>query len=464
MKRTKREYSKSIFGDLRLDRRLEQVCERLCSQMNATVPEASVAWKAAKGTYRLWDNGCVTPDRQVSYYFNSRIRPLLESRPDCRRVLQISDTMELDYTHHRCAAQLGPLSHAKQRGLHLHNSLLTNNLGHPLGLLQQTYHVRLDELFGQSVQRAHVPLREKESARWLQHFQTGQELCRQDPALEVVFIADREADILELFAQRSQANMHFVIRSRHDRKLADGMCNLVTSVNGWPAAGRLRTKVFNRKTRKWRDAQLEIRFGAAQIKLHHTLPHKRHLPAIPLHVVDIKEITPSVESEERIHWRLLTTLAVQTMAEAFVVFQYYLLRWLIERFHFLLKSGGASVEKLQLATPQRLKNAITTYSIAAMDAFNLRYLCENNPDEPIFNVGISPIEYQVLYTYAQKQLKLKVKYDPESPPTVRQYCITLGQIAGFFPSKRQPVPGLVILTRALEKLQHFVDAYLTFCQ
>ncbi|MDX1909834.1 MAG: hypothetical protein SFV22_00020, partial [Saprospiraceae bacterium] len=32
------------------------------------------------------------------------------------------------------------------------------------------------------------------------------------------------------------------------------------------------------------------------------------------------------------------------------------------------------------------------------------------------------------------------------------------------PSKKQPLPGLKIISRALEKLQIITDAYLIFCQ
>lgn len=432
--------------------------------MNATVPQASGEWKKTKGTYRMWDNERITPDRQIQYHFDKHIRPTLGSRADCRRVLQISDTVELDYTGSRADADLGPLSYERQRGIHLHNSLLVSSTGCPLGLLKQSYHIREAAFFGKSKERAKLPFQQKESWRWSEHFQAGQELCRQNPQLEVVYIADREADILELFLERSEPNMHFIIRSRHNRKLMDGRSNLDQHINTWLPKGTYCTRVIDENTGKWRNAQLQVRYGQAQVKLHKALPYKRGLPSVSLFVVDVEEITPGIEKKQRIHWRLLTTLLVETMEDALLVVQYYLLRWLVERFHFLLKSGGANVEDLQLETPQRLQNSITTYSIVAMDAFKLKYLAEKSPDESILDVGITQIEYQVLYTYAEKKVNLKVKFDPANPPTVRQYCIVLGQIAGFYPSKRQPVPGLKIISRALEKLDILVDAYLINCQ
>lgn len=448
-----------MFGDHRIENRLELVLTTLTKQMDSSVAQASLEWKKIKGTYRLWDNDRVNPDKLIRFHWDNHVGPLLGRGTSSQRVLQLSDTVELDYTGSRSSPFLGPLSYKHQRGVRLHNSLLISHIGTPLGLLKQSYHVRQAEEWGKSRERTKRPFEDKESYRWYQHFQAGQALCQQDANLEVVYIADREADIMELFVQRTQPNMHFVIRSRFNRKQADGRGNLIEQINNWATKGTYTTRVYQEKTRKFRQAQLRVRFGQTQVALHKALPHKRGLPAVQLYVVDVEEITPGIEQKERIHWRLLSTLAVESMADARMVIQYYLLRWLIERFHFLLKTGGAHVENLQLKTPQRLLNAITTYSIVAMEAFKLRYLAEKSPDESIRDVGIAEIEYKVLYTYAAQGVNLKVKYDPDNPPTVKQYCIVLGQITGFLPSKRQPIPGLKIITRSLEKLQILVDAY-----
>ena len=458
-----KKYSTSCLGDKRLENRYRIVLRHLSAQMNASVPQANLEWKAIKGTYRLWDNEKVTPEGQLALHFQDIISSLPPNKERPLRVLQISDTVELNYTRHRCAKHLGPLKYIKHRGLHLHNSLLVSEQGQPLGVLKQTFHIRQDEKLGKSLERLHEPIQDKESARWLDHFDYGQTFS-QTQGLEVVYVADREADILELFAQRSTPGMHFLIRSNHDRKLCDGQSNLGPTVDAWASQGTYQTPVFCSTSKKWRRANLEIRFGTLVVKLKNPLPHKQHLPPIALNVVDIREVSTNQDQEHTIHWRLLTSLDVQSFQDAVQICRYYVLRWIIERFHFILKSGGASVEKLQLALPHRLKNAITTYSIAAMDALQLRYYCDTDPDQTIDQVGIDDLSYKVLYTYVEKRLNLDLHYDPESPPTVKQFCITLGRIGGFLPSKRQPVPGVIILTRALERLKTLVDAYITFSQ
>lgn len=437
--------------------------EVISHRLNNTVAERQADWASTKGTYRFWSNKSVDPQSLVGYHF-SKVESLLSSSEPLKRVLQICDYTELDYTGSRSADSLGPLSYIKQRGMHLYNSMIVNSLGCPLGLLKQSYHIRSDADFGTSkAQCNHRSLEEKESYHWVEHFRRGQELAERYNNLEVVFVADREADFMELFTQRTAPKMHFVVRSHYDRKLSDGINNLVPTVDSWSIQGRYEAQVIHSKTRKMRKAQLDVRFGCAQVKLSCPLPQKKNLPAVRLFIVDVREMNNSgIDKDESIHWRLLTTLAVESFQDARLVIQYYIWRWLIERFHFLIKTGGTHAEKLQLQTPHRLKNAITTFSIAAMDAFKLRYLAENSPNESIYSIGISQIEHKVLYTYLHKKLKLTSAFDPLNPPTVKEYCIALGKIGGFFPSKRQPIPGLIILTRAREKLDTLVDAYLAF--
>ena len=99
-----------------------------------------------------------------------------------------------------------------------------------------------------------------------------------------------------------------------------------------------------------------------------------------------------------------------------------------------------------------------------MDAMKIRYLAQNNPDQNIYDAGVSELEHKVLYVYAQQNIDSKICFDPENPPSIFDYSRVLGQITGFIPSKRQPIPGLKILTRSIERLHVLKDAYLAFNQ
>ena len=92
----------------------------------------------------------------------------------------------------------------------------------------------------------------------------------------------------------------------------------------------------------------------------------------------------------------------------------------------------------------------------------IRNLAENQPDMCVFDAGISSLECKVLYAYAQAKFRKELVFDLDNPPTVWEYCRVLGMIGGFMPSKRQPLPGIKILTRATEKFNIILNAYETF--
>ncbi|GCA73185.1 hypothetical protein MiYa_04744 [Microcystis aeruginosa NIES-2519] len=56
--------------------------------------------------------------------------------------------------------------------------------------------------------------------------------------------------------------------------------------------------------------------------------------------------------------------------------RWYSYRWLIERYHFVLKSG-CGLEKLQLETGRRIEMALATYSIRPLAKVLSRSLYSN---------------------------------------------------------------------------------------
>ena len=450
------------FGDSRLSRRFTKICSLFEEGLSRTIPQTGQTKSSTKAMYRFFDNNSVTPQRMIAAH-NASFRPELSTK-SVKRFLQVSDTVELDYTGTKAAQDLGPLNYVKRKGMLLHNSLIFSDEGIPLGLFWQSYHIRRDEDFGKSAERFSLPFEYKEGFRWQGHFERGQSMCREDPSLELIYIGDREADIIDLFQARAQPRMHLIIRSKHNRLLADRSDHLYNALAGQPVKGTyqisIRHPVYNRE----RTAHLEVRTRKVTLTQHRQTRNKPNRKKVTLYAVEAKEINPPPGITKPVHWVLLTTLPVHSFAQALEVIHYYSHRWLIERFHYILKSGGAKVEELQLETAHRLKNAVTAYSIAAIGVLKIRYWAEKSPKTDIYKAGISPLEHEVLYTYANKNIDRSIVFERDQPPSIEQYCRVLGQIGGFLPSKRQLLPGFKILTRATEKLNVLVDAYLIFCQ
>ena len=100
-----------------------------------------------------------------------------------------------------------------------------------------------------------------------------------------------------------------------------------------------------------------------------------------LQFILVEELDPPPGAEQ-IVWLLATTLAVESLPEALICIGYYALRWLIERFHYVLKSG-CRIEQLYLQTPERLLRALAIYSIVAWRLLWLTYEARQSPTNPV---------------------------------------------------------------------------------
>jgi len=69
--------------------------------------------------------------------------------------------------------------------------------------------------------------------------------------------------------------------------------------------------------------------------------------------VEAREVAPPA-GVQPLHWRLLTTLVVQTAEDAAEVVRLYRLRWRIEQTFRTLKSDGLKLEECQTQDPWRL--------------------------------------------------------------------------------------------------------------
>src|SRR2546430_16047709 len=104
---------------------------------------------------------------------------------------------------------------------------------------------------------------------------------------------------------------------------------------------------------------------------------QKHAP-LTLTAILVTEVNPP-EGVEHLEWLLLTTLSLETFQQAAQCVLWYRFRWLIERYHFVLKSG-CHLEKLQLETAERLERALALYCIVAWRLLHLTYLARNTPN------------------------------------------------------------------------------------
>lgn len=450
----------SNLGDERLNRRYAKICRNLAADLSGSIPAAQADRHQSKAAYRFFDNPKVTPDKVMEGHLESL--GLLNPRKQKVRLLVFQDTSGLVYTGKKGASNLGPLNYEHNRGFYLHSSLISNVKGVPFGLLKQTFMQRELSKLGKGEQRRDIPFEEKETFRWLDHFRTTQSYFGSHSNIEVVEVCDREADVFEVlrsYDPKRAPNVHYLIRSNHNRRL-DGTekKTLRDKLEVTPWHGECKVWLTNRKTCKKRKAKVSIKYTKVRIKLHTPLPGKRGLGALTLWAIEVKEQHPP-KGMKAAHWKLLTSMPVCDLASAKQMASYYASRWTIERFHYILKQG-AKVEDLQLETPERLKNAISLYSVSAIKIMRINYLARSSPGLSIDQAGISNQEYEALYKYMHANVSKRIAYDPSKPPDIKEFLDRIAQLGGYIPGKRQPQPGLKTTWEGFRKFKIIVNAFM----
>lgn len=259
----------------------------------------------------------------------------------------------------------------RRRGGRVHSVLAVSTQGVPLGLLHQQVWARDPEQRGKKHKRKQVPIEEKESYRWLQSLTATQQAI--GPGTHVITIADREADIYDLFALPRPQGMDLLIRAASTRRVeADEQTSKRWALlEACPVQGRMSVHVEHKPGHKARDVSLTLRWKSLSI----LPPAPKSLHAvyepIPLTAVLATEENPP-PGQEPLCWLLLTTLPVQTLTQAAPCVRWYRYRWLIERYHFVLKSGWR-LEDLQLETAARLQGALATYCVVGWRLLWLTY-------------------------------------------------------------------------------------------
>jgi hypothetical protein len=421
------EFSNAKLGDRRLTERLGHVAQALAEQPEVSIPKATGNWGQACAAYRFFDNEAVQFDQIVAAHA-VHTRERAAAMPV---VLAVNDTTSLNYDQRAATTGLGPIRTRadKTLGLWLHSLLGFTPKATPLGLLQAECWARNPARFGSRHQCHRKPTAEKESAKWLRSLAALQEVAVQTPQTRWVFVADREADLYDLFvmAAGSPPNLALLVRARHDRRLPRTETSLFGRLAQAPLAGRIQVQVPRRAGQR----APEPKGSRPPLRLWAIEARERHAP---------KGVSP-------IQWRLLTTLPVGSFAEAVEKVQWYCVRWGIEVFHKVLKSGCA-VEEAQLQTAERLRRYVAVKLVVAWRVLWLTQLGREKPETPLREI-LEEAEWQVLRAVAERGRKGPRQ---RGVPTVADGVRWLGRLGGHLGRRGDGAPGPLCLARGLERL------------
>jgi len=440
------EMGSADFGDKRLNRRAHLALDQLWGKPTLSIPGACKGWAETMAAYRFFDNEKVTQEKVLLPHVKAtwdRIR----QHPV---VLCLEDTTEVDYSTKKETKGLGPLTYQARQGLLLHPTLAVTPDRVPLGCLNAHFWARGPEFRGEErAQLWKMNIEEKESFRWIEGYRRLSDGASQAPRTQLIYIADRESDIYELFVEaqaRQGAKAHLLIRALHDRKVLEGG-KLWQEVEKAPVLGEVEFDVPKSDGEPSRHIVQTLQ--AARLKLKAPYRPDKKMPDVDVTVILAREKNPPAGTDPA-EWMLLGTMPVETFEEAAEKLQWYLCRWQIEIFFRILKSG-CQIQKLQLEHVDRLKPAIALYMIIAWRVLHLTMLgrkCPNLPCDVIFDAQ----EWKAVYMVTRHE------EPPKQPPALNEMIEMVASFGGFLNRKGDGFPGPKTLWIGLQRIRDFTIA------
>lgn len=433
------EVQSAALGDPRRTRRFVRLLEALAAQPQASVPRACGSWAATKAAYRFWDNPHISAAAIRAAHSDATRQRLPAHEP----LLILQDTTEFDWSHHPATSGLGPLSASTHHGFHVHSCLAVTTEGVPLGILDQYVWARDPAQKGIRHTRRKRPTALKESQRWIDALDaTVARVPEQSP---IIVVADREADIFDLFAHERRSGVDLLIRACYNRKVRHPQNYLWQAVEAAPVQGERKLSVGRTPLREPREVTLRLRWLAVELLPPRNQVQRTHRDPVPVVAVFVDEVDPPQESDP-IKWLLVSSYPVSDNETAWQLVDWYRRRWLIERYHYVLKSG-CKLEELQLHSGAQLERALATYSIVAWRLLWLTYEARVHPDQPC-TIALESDEWQALLVSRSKHACV-----PTTPPTLREAVRFIAQLGGFLARKGDGEPGVKTIWQGLQRLQ-----------
>jgi Transposase DNA-binding len=445
-----RELAGCSFADERLNKRFRKLVAQIGSAMGQSIPMVCQDWANTKAAYRFFSNDRVSEaDILAGHFQSTRERTIATDGP----VLVLHDTTEFSYQRENTAAigitksinsgrdKAGRVRAHTVCGILMHSSLAVTIEGLPLGLASVKFWTRKKfkgtAALKKKINPTRVPIEKKESIRWLENVQQSTELLGEPG--RCVHVADREGDIYELFCAAQEAGTHFLIRTCVDRLAGDGDHTIADEMDEVSVKGLHRIDVRDNNG-DLDEAVLEIRYR--KLRVLPPIGKQKRYPALILTVIHAEERgTP--KNRKKIEWKLITDLPVESRADAIEKLEWYSLRWKIEVFHKILKSG-CKAEESKLRTAQRLTNLVAVFCVLSWRVFWMTMLNRSAPDA-LPSLALTETEIAVLDRLVNDRPHARRK-------TLSHYLTKIARLGGYLARANDPPPGNTVMWRGLSRL------------
>lgn len=421
-------FSKALLFNKKKVKRLVGVAVRLAEAKGTSLARLFDNWYDTKATYNLLKQPVMTPDTIQNPHREIAFQNIENWSGD---VIAIEDSSEFEWNYKEPIEGLGPIGSGRKgdQGFILHSTLAigVTDKGklEVLGLPFQQYYVR-------------PPVREKVKKRAWSTDLIETDLWRNviknkalPAASKVIRVCDRAADIYEIFTETREYGCRHIIRLKHDRVVLPEGSQIKSLMTNHGSMGQ--TQIEKRIKDGTKSEIINLNMNWKTVSIRAPVRPGFSIGKLP----ELKETVVHVWGEskngEKIEWFLYTDVEVNSVEDAIKIVQYYGLRWTIEIYHKILKTG-LRAEHLQLETAHALFAAISIMSIVGLRILDLRERLRMNPEAPAKESGLSELELKVLGKYLKRELR-----------TVKCVALAIGRLGGHQNRKSDGMPGVLSL-------------------
>ena len=443
------------FGRCPSFKRALNVAAAMVATRGKSLPHQHEDWRDLKAAYRFFNNSKVTPF-ELQRAHREQVKGEFSS---CSRMLAVHDGSELDFSSHRSVEGLGFIGDGHGRGLLQQSSLGVTTDGELRGVLHQIWWKRTRTPEGET--RRQRQARYKESDLWSDSIRAVADLGL---APRVIHVMDRGGDNFDALNTAYDTNDGFLVRARHDRYVHDRQEHLWAFMQRQPVAGSRDVCVPRRPAKKGKPAQparvarLAVRFAPLVFPCPTNDP--RFKKPLSLWGVYVVETDPPADVDA-IEWMLLTSEAVETVADAHERVDWYTYRWIIEEWHKAWKTG-CRVEASQLKSAEALERLAALAAVVAVRLIQLRDLAQatlkEKPDDPN-SPSEQPSALRAVAPQAWITVVSHLARCPVAEMTPRLFWLTLAKRGGFIGRKNDGMPGWQTIWKGWSEVMLIVQGF-----
>lgn len=429
------------LDDMRLLYRGNKILNDIFSSSVHSIRQICKDESSAKGFYRFLLNDRVSEEDIVGNLATNCVAACAGKYVVC-----IQDTSEINLSSHSNRINkddnIGTTNAKGEKGLGfmIHPSLVVDALECiPYGYADIKIWNRPKEFASKFAREYNkLPIEEKESYKWLEVSKNTKAVLK-DTVAGMVIVQDREGDIYEQFATIPDEKTDLLIRAKTNRRLKDNT-KLFSCFSDQVSQGSYEIIVdaCKKKNRPKRKATIEVRYKSITIKKTDATS-KGVDREVKLYLIEAKEI--DYTGTDKICWRLLTTIEINSIELATMCIKWYSWRWTVEEVFKILKKEGYNIEASEL----EYALSIRKYCLMIMEVIIKLFLMRLAYAEPEKDISADTCFTEEEQQYMEHQIKevegkTQKQKNPYTVKDLKRYVWLIARLGGWkgYESKRKP--------------------------